>query len=435
MNEVFVTGMGAFTGCGPGVADLWLACLTSKNLVVPVPSSWSRYYASRSRSWIPLPRFDWTALGHTKTEQLTQPMSALLSLAATREALNQANWHAHESDDPYRRGVFVGTGLGDARAPFDNYRAHLLGNVARNLTTESPPEAFRAILEDLSQHPRVNPLVICQTMPNAAAAALSLEWGSRGICDTGSHACASGTVAIGRAYRAVASGHLDAALAVGVDYLGDAAGSVFMGFDRLSTLALPRECPDSENRPFDTDRTGFMFSEGGAGALLLESAQSMKRRGSGAVAKILGFAETCDAKSMVAISPETGAQSAMYRDLLYQANLAAQDIHYINAHGTGTKLNDEVESHLIVECFGRKVAVNSTKSITGHGIGVSGALEAIVTVKSVQEQLVHGSRNLDNPIEGPYLIQETTPCRIRHALSQSFGFGGHNAALLFGPAD
>lgn len=435
MNEVFVTGMGAMTGCGAGVADLWHACITSKNLVAPVPSGWSNYYASRSRSWIPLPHFDWTALGYTKTEQMTQPMSSLLSLAATREALTQANWQHDQHDDPYRRGIFVGTGLGDARAPFDNYRAHLLGNAARNLATTTPPEALRGIFQDLSQHPRVNPLVICQTMPNAAAAALSVEWGSRGVCDTGSHACASGTVAIGKAYRAVAEGHLDAALAVGVDYLGDAAGGVFMGFDRLSTLALPRACPGTENRPFDVDRTGFMFSEGGAGALLLESTQSMKRRGCEAVAKILGFAETCDAKSVVAISPETGAQTAMYRNLLGQARLTAQDIHYVNAHGTGTKLNDEVESRLIVECFGRKVAVNSTKSITGHGIGVSGAIEAIVTIKSLQEQRVHGCKNLDNPLEGPYLIRETTSCRIRHAMSQSFGFGGHNAALIFGPVD
>jgi 3-oxoacyl-[acyl-carrier-protein] synthase II len=420
---------------GLGEPALWQGCLAAGDLSRPIPESWSVYYPPRSKTWAPLPAIDWSEEGFSRAEQVAQNQSTLLALSAAREARTMARWEKTLTGDPFRTGTFVGTGLGNARAPFDNYRAHLLGHVRKNLTELSQVSphggALHQLLNDLSQHPRVNPLVICQTMPNAVAAALSIDSGAQGTCETACYACASGTVAIGNAYRAVASGTLDSAIAVGVDHLSDSAGGVFMGFDRLQTLATPRVKQGTENRPFDRDRTGFLFSEGGAGAIFMESEEEMTRRAARPLAEISGFAQTSDARSMVAISTETGAQRAMYRMALEEASITPTAIDYINSHGTGTVMNDEIESHLITTIFGEQTPVNSTKSILGHSVGASGALEAVVTIRSILEQQVHPCRNLENPISCLSFVREPRNERIRYAMTQSFGFGGHNAALIF----
>ena len=412
--------------------------MEASDLSRPIPDSWLTYYPARSRSWVPLPPIDWGAQGFSRADQLTQNLPTLLALSAAREARTMAQWDRTVSRDPFRLGVFVGTGMGGARAPFDNYRAHLLGTARQDLLelrAQSPRgSALNQILDDLSHHPRVNPLVICQTMPNAVAAALSVDSGAQGICETICYACASGTVAIGNAYRAIASGALDSAIAVGVEHMSDSAGGVFMGFDRLQTLAVPRDCPGTENRPFDRDRSGFLFSEGGAGAVFMESEEEVNRRNSTALAKVCSFAQTADARSMVAISPESGAQLAMYRMALDDADISPSSIDYINSHGTGTVMNDEIESDLISTVFGKKPAINSTKSILGHTVGASGSLEAVVTVRSILEQQVHPCRNLENPIRELLFAREPLSRPIRYALTQSFGFGGHNAAIIFGEA-
>ena len=437
-RRVYVTGIGAVTALGLSEAALWHGCMEAADLSMPIPDSWAAYYSSRSKTWAPLPSIDWGSQGFSRSEQLTHNHPTLLALTAAREARSMANWQKHTAGDPYRSGTFVGTGLGSARAPFDNYRAHLLGHTRNDLMAINQDPTYkgklRHLLDDLSLHPRVNPLVICQTMPNAVAAALSIDSGAQGTCETLCYACASGTVAIGNAYRAVASGALESATAVGVEHLSDSAGGVFMGFDRLQTLATPRTPSGTENRPFDRERTGFLFSEGGAGALFIESEEQVRRKATTPLAEICGFAQTADARSMVAISTDTGAQSAMYRMLLQDAALTPRDIDYINSHGTGTLMNDEIESGLIEAFFGTRTAVNSTKSILGHSVGASGALEAVVTVRSILNQQLHPSRNLQNPISDLCFVREPRSARIRYALTQSFGFGGHNAALILGEA-
>ena len=434
-RKVYVTGIGAVTGFGLGEPALWKGCLDARDLSQAVPESWSVYYQSRSKTWAPLPPIDWAGQGFSRADQLSQNYPTLMALSAAREARSMARWERLATEDPFRSGTFVGTGLGSAKAPFDNYRAHLLGHARKHLTELSTVPDHGAVvhqlLNDLAQHPRVNPLVICQTMPNAVAAALSIDSGAQGTCETACYACASGTVAIGNAYRAIASGFLDSAIAVGVEHLSDSTGGVFMGFDRLQTLAAPRDNPGSENRPFDRDRTGFLFSEGGAGAVFIESEDAMARRAARPLAEICGFAQTADARSMVAISTDTGAQLAMYKMVLEEAAITPTAIDYINSHGTGTVMNDEIESHLLATLFGERVLVNSTKSILGHSVGASGAVEAVVTIRSILDQQVHPCRNLENPVSGLSFVLEPRKARIRYALTQSFGFGGHNAALIF----
>jgi 3-oxoacyl-[acyl-carrier-protein] synthase II len=272
-------------------------------------------------------------------------------------------------------------------------------------------------------------------MPNALAAQIAIRFGVQGHVETTCAACASGTIAIGKAFRAIQRGELDVALAGGIEHLGDRAGGVFMGFDRLNTLAKPFREMGSENRPFDAERRGFLFSEGGAGMAFLESEASLHTRGGHPLAEVLGFSETNDAYSIAAISDEQNAIEPMFRQVLLDAGLKPEDIDYINAHGTGTQINDRVEAKILERIFGKRPWVNSTKSILGHTIGASGALEFVVAVLSLKHQAVHPCLNLEDPISDLNFTLQGGAVPIQTVLTHSFGFGGHNAGLVLGRGD
>lgn len=417
---------------------LWQNCKALASAIAPVPEHWQTYYRSTSRVWSPLPTIDFESFGFSRAEILTSSMPMLLATIAADEAVKESNAHAegHQlgQSDSSISGIFVGTGFGGAKAPFDNYRAHLLGGLRNHLRDLGKTFPTDPVLVEqtaaLHAHPRVNPLVICQTMPNAISAFLGIRYGFQGPNDTFCQACASGTVAIGHAFNAIRAGDLDLAIAGGVEHLSDRAGGVFMGFDKLQTLARPHADAGGENRPFDAGRTGFLFSEGGAAFLVLESERSIHRRGARPIAEIRAYAANSDAKSMISMSFEHSAIPRLLTRVLQKAALRAEDIGYINAHGTSTELNDMVEGRVIEAIFGRGPKVNSTKSILGHTIGASGALEAAITIRSLLDQTVHGCRNLVQPIVDLDFSLETTRHEFEHAISQSFGFGGHNAALV-----
>lgn len=437
--RVVVTGMGAVSSLGLGVGALWEGCLSGADTTQPIPPGWDCYYQAASRRWSPLPALDYKNLGFSRHQVLSLGVTSLIAIAAAREAWSDALLAPpSEFMNPWRSGVYLGTGLGGAQAPFDNYRAHLnakLRNRLKDALNESPHDPLLVEhLAGLQAHPRVHPLVICQTMPNAAAAAVSIEFGLHGAAETLCFACASGTVAIGRAYEAIRRGELDLALAGGAEHLRDGAGGVFMGFDRLQTLARPTVTGEPENRPFDRHRSGFLFSEGGAGVMVLESLEHATRRGAPILAEVRAFAVNADAHSMVALAEDGAAISALYARVLSEARLSAGSIDYINSHGTGTELNDSIESTQIQRQFGARPLINSTKSILGHSIGASGALEAIITVSSLRHQKVHISCNLDDPIADLNFCRESRAATIANALSQSFGFGGHNAAIVLARA-
>jgi 3-oxoacyl-[acyl-carrier-protein] synthase II len=211
-----------------------------------------------------------------------------------------------------------------------------------------------------------------------------------------------------------------------------------MSFDIARTLTHNCDPPELACRPFDEDRSGFLISQGGAAALIVESHEHAIAAGRTPLAEIRGYAETCDAFSMMAIDEDLTQMrrmvSAALSDALSDADLGPEDIAYINAHGTGTVVNDIHEARLIEETFGTRPFVNSTKSMIGHAIGASGALETVVTVRSLLEQQLHPSINLDNPIAALNFVTEPTNTRIAAALTQSFGFGGHNAGLVVAEA-
>lgn len=441
MLRVYITGIGVCAGVGTGPDAFFEGCLSGPALVEPVPSSWTLFHKPQSHSWTRLPEPDYQAVGLRKADQLLLAKPALLGLLCSHQALAGAGFTPADGVgmpvpdfERDRFGVSIGTGLGAAQAPFDNYLAHVLSPLRPTLealASDSESDIPAAeLLAQLRRHPRVNPMVICQTMPNAIAANIAIRVGAQGPCRTAAAACASGTVAIGDAFKAIQRGQLDASLAGGVEHLGDATGAVFMGFDRLQTLARPRHPAGSENRPFDAERSGFLFSEGGAAVMLLESETSVARRGVAPLAEIVGYAETCDAHSIAALSADSNAIAAMLGNALRDAGIGAEQVDYVNAHGTATEVNDRVEAELIARRFPHGPIVNSTKSILGHTIGAAGALECAVTALSLAHQKVHACANLENPIADLAFCTRSGPATLEHAISQSFGFGGHNAALV-----
>ncbi|MBI4696316.1 MAG: beta-ketoacyl-[acyl-carrier-protein] synthase family protein [Gammaproteobacteria bacterium] len=446
-RRVVVTGMGVVSSIGNDIESFWHACMTGQSRVESTPAHWKLFYEATSKVWSPLTLPDFNAYGLRRADVLVQDPVSLIAIVAAEQALNASGVDREETDakassfkvssvDPDRFGVYVGTGMGGARAPFDNYAVHILHELEpeiQGMLERDAGQLPHELAAYLKLHPRVNPLVICQTMPNASSALLAIRYGLHGPNDTCCFACASGTIAIGRAYAAVAAGEADMALAGGTEFLGDYAGSVFMGFDRLQTLAKPHKEIGSENRPFDKDRSGFLFSEGGAGMVVVESLDHAIRRGAKPLAEICSFATSMDATSLVAISADATRIGFMLDALLNKAPASRDEIDYVNAHGTGTRVNDEVEAGIIAAKFGSNVIVNSTKSLLGHTIGASGAIEFIATALSVKEGAVHPSLNVDSPIPGPCIAQKPTHLPIRAAISESFGFGGHNAALLLRP--
>ncbi len=448
MRRVVVTGIGVVSSLGHDLASFWSECLAGPQLAVPLPPHWQHYYRATSQRWVPLnlPTFSRRAI--SKAQQLTLDPVSLIALYAAEEALDHAGFARVQRDrrantyqitgvDKDRAAVFFGTGLGGARAPFDNYLAHALGSERETLERFADREQkplFTELAAALNAHARVNPLVICQTMPNAVSANLGIRYGFRGVNDTACFSCASGTAAIGRAFEAIARGEVDLCIAGGAEHLGDRAGGVFMGFDRLQALAHPHADGSPENCPFDNARSGFLFSEGGCAAVVLEAAEHVARRDGQALAEVTSFALNSDANSLVAISAEDNAIVPLLQTVLRRAQLAPQDIGYINAHGTSTRTNDPIEARIIERLFPHGPLVNSSKSILGHTIGASGALEFAVTVMSILDQRVHTSLNLEQPIADLNFVRRPTSHRFDHALTHSFGFGGHNAALVLSKA-
>jgi 3-oxoacyl-[acyl-carrier-protein] synthase II len=330
----------------------------------------------------------------------------------------------------------VGTGIGGIATYTSCEGTHLLSGLTRKLEElrgsldEAAAATLDRIVEGVRFLPRFNPFAVARCMPNACSAAIGIRFSAHGPSATPCRACASGTVAIGHAFREIRDGTLDLSICGASEFLGDRYGGVFRGFDVAKTLLTVDGDPRAANRPFDRDRSGFLFSEGGSGILILEELEHARRRGARIYAEIRGFAETFDAFTVMGMDPEGVQIERLVRTALAASSLPPAAIDYINAHGTGTEVNDDTESAVIERVFGDKPLVTATKSLTGHGIGASGAIEGIVTALSLYHQTTHACRNLDTPVRDLSFVREAGPCTIHTALSQSFAFGGHNAAVV-----
>ena len=451
-QDVFITGIGIIASTGATAAEFWKSCLQGKSEIARVPAHWSAYRNAQSTLYAPLPLPDFSLYPVSRAEQSQLDKSALLAMVASFQALNDAGLKYDQKDakkntfvldgaDSARSGVMIGTGISGISSLLDNNANHLLSSHSQTLSALGSEIKKRGNIADIESRletisgllkfpSRFNPFVVSMSMPNGAASTLGIKFSLRGQNQTFCSACASGTSAVGHAFRAVAGGSADLVLCGGTEYLMDEAGGVFRGFDAAGTLALRCENPAASCRPFDAARSGFLFSEGGAAILVLESGTHARARGARAYAEVSAFSETFDAHSIMMMEPGGIAIRAMTQNLLAEAGLTPPDVDYINTHGTGTVQNDEIEATVISDIFGKGPLLNSTKSMIGHALGASGAIEAAVTALSLYHGAVHPSLNIENPVRDLNFARTAQQGPLRNAITHSFAFGGHNAGLV-----
>lgn len=444
MDKVVITGLGVVSPIGCDIESFWTACLNNQSNVQLIPEQWNNYFDFKSGIWSPLPEIDFRSQGFSRLDLMQRDPVSLIAMMATKQALEHAGIEASSVNDKNRQfllqgvqpedaGVFIGTGIGGVKTFLENHACNMLKRTTKELAEDN--KVSPDLLTKFRYPQRFNPFVVSMLIPNSVSASIGIKYSLHGMNRAISQACSSGTTAIGSAYQAIKSGQIDFAICGGAEYLYDEYGSIYRGFDVAKTLANPGDDPEKANRPFDKDRSGFLYSQGGAGILILERESRAKIRGAHILAEISGFAETFDAYSMMNICPDGKNINRMIEMALNDAKLKSSDIDYINAHGTGTIVNDEIESKVIDELFTLKPLVNSSKSILGHSIGASGALEAIISVLSLHNQTTHQCNNLDNPLRDLNFVTKQQKQEIRNVLSESFAFGGHNSALVLSVID
>lgn len=447
-RRVVITGAGTINALGTNLEEFWTNCLAGNTVVEPIPERWRLFSKYNSQYWSPLPDIDFKDFNITANEvRQSDPASLLLAIAAA-EAVEKSgidttitdgklNTQSLKDIDPYRGGVFVGTGQGGLNSALLNDSFQILAQPKKQLSSllkdldGVPQEPYREVL-DQWQHPfRANYFTVGMTMSNSSGANLGIKYSLKGANETYTAACASGTIAVGKAYRAILNGSVDFAIGGGTEYLYDEFGGIFRAFDLPKALVTSTAPPLTVNRPFDEGRSGFLYSQGAAGAIILEELDHALQRKAPILAEIIGYEESFDAYNIMIPEPEGKEIRSLISRLLDGADTRSNEIDYINAHGTGTQKNDPIEAEAFSEIFGKKPVINSTKSLLGHTIGASGAIEAIVSALSLKDGTVHVSRNLEKPIIDLNFATETMDLKLDKAISLSYAFGGHNAGLLF----
>lgn len=404
MHRVVITGMGAVTPFGTGVKPLWDGVVENRLAITPIDtfdaSPLSVHFAGQVHDFDPSGCLD-------KKDARTMERFTQFAVVSALEALRDSGYDIAAAD-PYRAGCIFGVGVGGIGLTEQEYSHFRDGGVSKISA-------------------RYVPMMIA----NMAAGTVAMKTGFKGANFATVTACASSTHAIGEAFRKIKDGYLDCCLCGG----SESALTTFTlaGFQNMRALTKTTElCKASI--PFDKERSGFVIGEG-AGALMLESYESAVARGAKIYAEVCGYGATCDAYHQTAPAPDGEAAAAAMRMAYEEGGLGAEDIDYINAHGTSTGLNDASETAAIKAAFGEhayKLKVNSTKSMIGHLLGGAGAVEAIVTAKSVETGLIHrtvGYTTPDPECDLDYCGGGNVTGTVRAALTNNLGFGGHNACL------
>ncbi|MBI2906898.1 MAG: beta-ketoacyl-ACP synthase II [Chloroflexi bacterium] len=406
-SRVVVTGLGAITPLGLNVAEFWQGLIEGRSGVDRITlcdvTGFSCTIAGEVKGFDPRNYLDFKEA--RRMARFSQFAVAAAGMAIQDARLDMA------SEDAERAGVLLGNGNGGFP------------------TTE---EGCRVLVDKGGM--RVSPLFMPMILPNMAASQVSLNFGMKGYNSTIITACAAGTNAIGEAAEVIRSGRADVMVTggteAGISQLGLA------GFCTMKALTSQNEEPARASRPFDAKRDGFIPAEG-AGILILESLEHARQRGASILAEVAGNGVSCDAYHIVAPDAEgEGALRAM-RWALEDADLTPSQVDYINCHGTSTPLNDAVETKAIKKLFGEqayKVPISSTKSMIGHLLGAAGGVEAVVCVKTILEGMIHPTINYEFPdpeCDLDYVPGVTRAKEVKTVLSNSFGFGGQNACLVF----
>jgi 3-oxoacyl-[acyl-carrier-protein] synthase II len=407
-RRVVITGMGTVNPVAHDVAAYWKALLAGKSGIGPITlldsTAFRVHFAGEVKDFRP------ESVVNSK-EVRRMDRFAQLGLFASLEAVRDSGVD-FAKEDPYRCGVIIGSGIGGL--------------------TEL--EEQHAIYIDKGPS-RIGPFVVPKMIANAASGHVSIHFGLMGPNTAIATACASAAHAIGDALRAVQYDQADVMLAGGAEAAITHMG--VGGFCAARALSLRNDDPAGASRPFDKDRDGFVLSEG-AGIVVVEELEHAKKRGAVIHAELLGVGSTADAYHITAPHPEGAGASRAMENALRDARVNPAEVEYINAHGTSTELGDAAETSAIKRVFGshaHKLAVSSTKSMLGHLLGASGGVELIATIMSLKHRVVHPTINYVTPdptCDLDYIPNHAREMRVTTALSNSFGFGGHNCTLAVG---
>jgi 3-oxoacyl-[acyl-carrier-protein] synthase II len=404
-RRVVITGLGIVSPLGSGVENFWKAMVSGKSGVALItkfdPAQFDSKIAAEVKDYDPAVHFN---------PKDSRKISLFIQYAvvAAREAVKNANFKMAETD-PHRVGVVIGSGIGCIKSAEEEYQKFI----------EKGPG-------------RITPFFIPKMIINEAAGHVSMDTGAKGPATCSVTACATGTTCIGDAFRMIQYGEIDAAFAGGTEAAITILG--IGGFCALRALSTRNDAPEKASRPFDKDRDGFVMGEG-AGVVVLEELSHAKKRGANILAEVVGFGQTSDAFHSTA--PEEsgeGAALAMVNAVKW-GGLKLTDVDYINAHGTSTALNDKIETLAIKKAFGdhaRKLAVSSTKSMTGHLLGAAGAIEVAACVLAIRDQILPPTINYTTPdpdCDLDYVPNQARKAKVNLTVSNSLGFGGHNATI------
>jgi 3-oxoacyl-[acyl-carrier-protein] synthase II len=407
-TRVVITGMGCISPIGNNVTEAWQSAVAGKSGGGPIKQFDAKDHEARIAAEVK--GFDPNALFGRK-EARRMDRYTQFAVAATREAMAQSGLTVTESNR-HRIGAYIGTGIGGVS------------------TLLAEAEVYR------TRGPRrVSPFLVPMMLPDTAGSQIAILFGFRGPNLGMNSACASGTNAIGEAAAVIARGDADVMLTGGAE--AAIIPVAMAGFDVMGALSHCNDAPQTASRPFDKTRDGFLCGEG-SGVLVLESEAHARARGAAIVGEVLGYGITNDAYH-VSAPLENGAGAVECMTLaLKHANLAPTAIDYLNAHGTSTPINDRSETAAVKTVFGEyayHLPMSSTKSMTGHLLGAAGAIEAIFCLKALQDGLLPPTINYHTPdpdCDLDYVPNMARPKLMRRVMSNSFGFGGHNACIIFG---
>jgi 3-oxoacyl-[acyl-carrier-protein] synthase II len=409
-RRVVVTGMGALTPIGNDPNSFWDAMMAGKSGAAPITYFDTEAYATNFAC--ELKNFDVHDYLDRKEARRMDPFCQYAMVVAAQAITDAGIDHEKLSTDQQERiGVIFGSGIGGLQTLFDQ---------AKNLVDNGPR--------------RVSPFFIPMMIPDIAPGQISIRYGLRGPNYSCVSACATGNNNIGDAYMLIKLGHMDAAITGGSEASISELG--VGGFNALKALSTRNDDPQTASRPFDATRDGFVLGEG-AGALFVEELEHARARGARIYAEILGIGISGDAYHITAPDPDgLGARNAM-KAALRDAELDISDVHYLNMHGTSTGLGDIAETNAIKAVFGEhayKMNVSSTKSMTGHLLGAAGAAEAIATIGAITHQTIPPTINFANPdpeCDLNYTFNKPVKREVKVAMSNAFGFGGHNTSVIF----
>jgi 3-oxoacyl-[acyl-carrier-protein] synthase II len=418
MRRVVITGLGVVSPLGVGAENVWSRILKSESGIRGVQSCDVTDLPCKIAGEVP--RGD-TASGKFNADDYVPPKDQrkmdsfiVMAMAAAQQAVENSGWKPTDEESQNRTGVLIGSGIGGLQGIYE----------ASITLKEKGPR-------------RISPFFIPSCLINLASGHVSIKYGFRGPNHSVVTACATGSHALGDAGRLIALGDADVMVAGGAEATINRLG--IAGFSASRALSTGfNDRPTEASRPWDKDRDGFVMGEG-SGVVVLEELEHAKKRGAKIYAEVRGYGLSGDAYHITAPSENGDGGYRCMQMALKRAEMNVEDIDYINAHGTSTPLGDEIELGAVKRLFGNeayKLTMSSTKSATGHLLGAAGAVEAIFSILAIRDQVAPPTLNLQNPSEGcdiDLAPKQAKPRKIRAALSNSFGFGGTNASLIFTP--